>query len=71
MNKLTKEIALQRVEEINNISRDDEMAHEKEDELMSEFIDCVSEGMYKLKEAKEVALVIKKTRDIDFARWCS
>lgn len=67
--KLTKELALQTVEKIIECSSDDESAHYEEDRLHYWFIDCVSDGMYTIDEAIEIANIVKSTANIDFDRW--
>ncbi len=71
LEKLTKEIAIEKVEAIKNIASDDEMAHGNEDDLYYQFICCVAAGMYEKEEAIEIANIIKSTSEIDFARWCA
>ena len=71
MEKLTKQIALNEVEEIKNIASDEEAAHSNEDALHFWFIECVAAGMYGKTEAVEVANIVKSTSEINFARWCA
>lgn len=69
MEKITKEIAQQRVEDIANTRSDDEAAHCMEDGLLTDFVRCVSEGMYDPGEAAEVAKIVLSTEEIEFSRW--
>ena len=69
MKKLTKEIALKSVEEINSCRDDDEKAHRLEDELYHWFINCIAKEMYATSEMVEIANIVKSTSNIDFCRW--
>lgn len=72
MEKLTVELAKKEVQYIDSIKYDDEVAHSREDDLYSLFIECVSENMYEtIEEMQQIAKEILKTNDIDFARWCA
>ena len=69
MEKLTKELALKAIKEIENISSDYENAHEKEDDLYYWFIYCASQGWYDKDEVIEIAKILETTSDIEFGRW--
>lgn len=67
--KLTKEDILYRINEINLLRFDNEVAHILEDALYSNFITCLSNGVYTIEEVIELANIVKSTEDIDFTRW--
>lgn len=70
MEKLTKELVLERLKAIQNESGDDEVQHGMEDSLNEEFINNIIAGNYEsMSEIKEVANAIVKVRDMDFCRW--
>lgn len=71
MEKLTTEIATQRVADIKEVSGDDEVAHAKEDSLRDWFIKCLALGLYDIEEARVVAEIVQSTNDINFYRWCA
>lgn len=72
MEKLTIEIAKEKVAHIESIKDDDERAHSCEDDLMLWFINCISYGQYSdLNEVQEIAKIVYSTTDIQFARWCA
>lgn len=56
-----------RVQEIKDISGDDEVAHAMEDDLYVAFVKFVSENGSP--ELSEMAKEVLKTENIDFARW--
>ena len=60
--------AEQRVEEIEDIKTDDESAHSAEDSLRRDFIIHVA----KRKDAiGNIARIILRTENMNFARWCA
>lgn len=75
MKKLTIELAEEVISQLQQFSNDDksdwdnEDAHQKEDELMQSFIQCVAHGLYEIDEAVQVANIIKQAKEIPFARW--
>lgn len=69
MEKLTKEIAINKVQEIRDCAGDHEIAHTKEDALHFWFLECFANDLYLDDEAMEVANIIKKTKEIEFARY--
>jgi hypothetical protein len=71
MEKLTVEIATQRVATIKEVSGDDEVAHGKEDSLRGWFIKCLALGLYDIDEARAVAMIVMSTDEIEFERWCA
>ncbi len=71
LEKLTYQLALLEIKEIEAIKRDDEVAHQKEDDLYFRFIQCVASGMYEANEAQKIAKALKRTKRIDFERWCA
>jgi len=67
--KMTLKEAKKKIAEIESRKDDDESAHILEDGLYEEFILHVAEcGDRSL---KMMAKAVLKTKDIDFARWCS
>lgn len=69
MEKLTKQKALEVIEEIKSLKHCYELAHELEDELYSEFTVCLAEEVYEsIEEIIEIAKVISSSKKIDFAR---
>lgn len=71
MEKLTKEKALKRVENIKKMACDDEAAHSSEDALLRWFVTCVANGSYSKAEAIEVAKIVHSVSEIQFERWCA
>ena len=69
MEKITKEIALAKIERISQFSEDSECVHSAEDSLYLNFIKCIAAGLYTKKEVIELANIIKTVADIDFSRW--
>lgn len=69
LEKLTKEVAIERYASIQSITSDNEIAHAMEDSLYYWFICCIAAGMYDKEEAAEVANIIKRTAEIEFDRW--
>lgn len=69
LEKLTKELAIEKLQYIKQIIHDNEVAHIEEDNLWEHFIQCVAAKMYNIKEAVEIANIIKTTSDIEFERW--
>ena len=69
MEKLTKEIANIKVDEIKVSASDDEVAHSLESNLRDWFIKCISYGMYEKDELIELANIINSTSNIEFSRW--
>ena len=65
---MTKKEVIAKIQEIKNISGDDEVAHAKEDILYKTFIEFVSKRNDKL---GEIARILLSTKDIDFSRWCA
>lgn len=61
--------AIKRVQQIRDISSDDESAHGKEDALYFDFVKHVSE--HGNKALREMAAEILKTEEINFARCCA
>ncbi len=71
--KLTKEMALNRIEEIKRGAAEnecDEDLHIAEDRLMIAFITCCAQGVYEKDEYIEIAKIILLSGDVDFNRWC-
>ena len=65
---MTEPEALKRVQEINDMSYDDESAHANEDRLHQDFIEFVA----KRKDCLgKIARIVLSTKDIRFARWCA
>ena len=56
------------VSDIDEIKGDDEVAHEKEDDLRNEVLQAIANGA---SNPKDLALEVLKTGSIDFARWCA
>jgi len=72
MEKLTIELAAMEFEKIKSMIHDDEAAHSQEDKLSKWFITCLSENKYdNMEEITEVAIIIAKTSELDFDRWCA
>lgn len=66
---MTNEYLEKRIQEIEDIKDDDEMAHSAEDSLYEDFIRYVSENGPQ--ELAEKAKIILKTNEIKFSRWCA
>lgn len=67
----TEEIQL-KIENIRNISHDDESAHNEEDNLREEFIRYVAEGHEtNMPSLAAKAKLILTTNAIRFNRWCA
>lgn len=69
--KLTEQMALRQLQDIEAMKKDYEAAHAKEDKLYLWFVLCVSKGMYETDEAQRVAKVLQKSKKIDFERYCA
>ena len=71
MEKLTKEIALQKIELIKEAATSSsEEATFIESSLQSRFIECAAAGKYSQQECAEIAAVVLQTGSINFTRWC-
>ena len=55
-----------RVEEIENISGDSEVAHSREDDLWRDVLQAIADGA---PNARKLAREALRTEDISFARW--
>ena len=66
---MTKKEAIEKVELIRKMGAFDEGAHIEEDKLYLKFIECISNGVYKIEQAREIANIIKKTQDFDLYRF--
>lgn len=58
-----------RVEKIEAMKGDDEMAHAEEDELFADLLSAIANGT--CQNPAECAREALRTRDIKFARWCA
>lgn len=65
-NKLTLEEIKIRIQEIKDISYDNEKAHGYEDQLREDILKAISEGA---ENAQEMAKLALSTNDIKFSRW--
>ena len=68
---MTTEEINERLQKIEAMKDDDEMAHSEEDYLHQSFIAYVAELKEHLPELAAKAELVLKTREIDFARWCA
>jgi hypothetical protein len=59
-----------KIQEINAMIDDDEMAHHNEDFLYKSFIKYISENPNDSILAEKAKLILT-TQDIDFSRWCA
>lgn len=64
---MTKEEIVGRVEEIRKVAGDDEVAHSMEDQLYYDFVDWAAENSHPA--IQEMAIELRKVRDVNFARW--
>lgn len=68
---MTTEEIQKRVIEIQEIARDDEAAHAREDELRDDFIAYVASLSKQHPGLAKKAKLVLSTSDIELSRWCA
>lgn len=70
MEKITLEYVEKQLILIESLKSDPESAHLHEDDLLKDFIECISKGMYdNIEECISVAKLVFKVHDINYPRW--
>lgn len=69
MEKLTVESVQNSIDKIESVKRDDEYAHQLEDELRDLFIRSLVQFDYTADEIKKLSAMVLSTNQIEFARW--
>lgn len=68
---MTKKELAERIKEVLLHENDPEKSHWLEDAIMYDFIEGISNGSYKPKESKEMALMIMQLGNADLLRFYS
>ena len=66
---MTREDIIKRIEHIEDIAGDDEMAHSEEDRLYQDVLESIAKGT--CYNPQDAALLALSTEAIGFARWCA
>lgn len=69
---MTVENAKTMLQQISNLSYDEKVAHQIEDDLYYQFVENIAKGKYaSVEEIQEIAKVVVQSANIEFKRYCA
>jgi len=67
--RMTKQDVIDRLNSIRDQARDDEAAHDEQDELFREVLTAIASGDVGLRQARTIAAEALLVDEIEFGRW--